>query len=108
MTIREYIKGRALLVRYLSFGWIVFPVVPILAFPERAKTSWIAWLAIGYVVMAAVRYAIAWQTKCPRCGTSLFRITMGIAGGSFVKSADACPHCGVSVDEPMDSCVNPK
>jgi len=108
MTIREYIKGRAVLVRYLSFGWIVFPMVPIFAFPERAKTSWIAWLAIGYVLMAAVRYAIAWQTKCPRCGTSLLRITMGTAGGSFVKSADACPQCGVGFDEPLESPANAK
>jgi predicted membrane channel-forming protein YqfA (hemolysin III family) len=64
MTIREYIKGRGLLIRYLSFGWILLPMVPIVIFSERAKTSWIAWLVIGYVMVAAVRYTIAWQTKC--------------------------------------------
>jgi hypothetical protein len=75
MTIRDYIKGRGRLLRVLTFGWFVLPVALIFIFPERAKTSGIMWLAVGYVVMAAIRYAIAWQTRCPRCGKSLWSVT---------------------------------
>jgi hypothetical protein len=58
MTIRDYIKGRGRLLRVLTFGWFVLPIALIFIFPEKAKTSGILWLAVGYVVMAAIRYAI--------------------------------------------------
>jgi hypothetical protein len=103
MTIREYVGRRGRLVRNLSFFWIVLPVALVFAFPVQAKTSGIAWLVVGYLAMVAVRYAIAWQTKCPRCSASLHKITMKAAGPNFGGTIDSCPHCGVSLDEPMES-----
>jgi hypothetical protein len=101
MTIREYIKGRGRLLRVLTFGWIVLPLVPIFIFPGL-KTSWVAWLAFGYVAMVVIRYAIAWQTKCPRCRSSLWRVTMRAAAPIGTIITYSCPHCGVSLDEPMN------
>ena len=98
MTIRDYIAGRGRLVRNLSFCWFLLPVALVFIFPEQAKTSGITWLAAGYIAMVAVRYAIAWQTKCPRCGRSLLKITMQAARPRFVRALDSCPHCGVSLE----------
>jgi ribosomal protein S27AE len=102
MTIRDYIKSRGRLLRVLTFGWFVLPVALIFIFPERAKTSGIMWLAVGYVVMAAIRYAIAWQTRCPRCGKSLWSVTMRATSPLSKIITCSCPKCGVSLDESMD------
>jgi ribosomal protein S27AE len=102
MTIRDYIKSRGRLLRVLTFGWFVLPVALIFIFPERAKTSGIMWLAVGYVVMAAIRYAIAWQTSCPRCGKSLWSVTMRATSPLSKIITCSCPKCGVTLDESMD------
>jgi hypothetical protein len=101
MTIRDYVKGRGRLLQVLTFGWFVLPVALIFIFPERAKTSGILWLSVGYAAMAAIRYAIAWQTRCPRCGGSLWRVTMRAASPFGKIITYSCPKCGVSLDEPM-------
>jgi predicted RNA-binding Zn-ribbon protein involved in translation (DUF1610 family) len=103
MTIREYIQGRARLLRVLTFGWFVLPVALIFMFPHRAKTSAILWLAVGYVAMVAIRYAIAWQTRCPRCGKSLWSVTTRATPPFSKIITYSCPKCGVSLDEPMQS-----
>jgi ribosomal protein S27AE len=35
--------------------------------------------------------------RCPRCGGVLLRPIFG----KVTSTPDICPHCGVSVDEPM-------
>lgn len=100
MTIREYIKGRVRLLRIIRFGWFVIPVALILIFPKWAKASGYTWIIFAYVAMVAVFYAVAWQTKCPRCSKSLREFTTRAMTPRFGFS-DSCPHCGVSLDEPM-------
>jgi hypothetical protein len=60
------------------------------------------------VVMAVVVLAAVWslfQIPCPRCRKSLglvgFKVANSSGRGRTIPVQ--CPHCGVSVDEPMQS-----
>jgi hypothetical protein len=100
MTIREYIQSRVRLLRIIRLGWAVVPITVILIFPKWAKTFAVYLIAFAYLAMIAASSVVASQTKCPRCNGSLREFTSKWLNPRFGFS-DSCPHCGVSIDEPM-------
>jgi len=62
-------------------------------------------LALGIgaaaLLIACVMSAVLLRTKCPRCGFSLRKV-ISRGGSPTLPKLDACPHCGVSLDEPME------
>ena len=98
MTIREYMERRATLGRLALMLWVLVAIVVGLVFyPRLIGLFGTGVLVIGILPMIALLAVIERSTKCPRCKGRL-------AGGKFER----CPHCGVSMDEPMGSPSNTK
>jgi ribosomal protein S27AE len=51
------------------------------------------------VVMIAIGPLMRLLTKCPRCGGVLLHPIFR----RVTPTPDNCPHCGISLDEPMNS-----
>jgi hypothetical protein len=108
MTIREYIKGRGRVVRKFSLVWIV--TATILGFAWRAimkhadSRNWWVFMAITLVVVTT---AIELGTKCPRCKRTLWKL---VYESAWRTTGDihgrVCPHCKVSLDEPINNPTN--
>jgi hypothetical protein len=106
MTIREYAQGRGKLLRIFSASWV--GVVLILAFavrPYLTLEDLRAWICAAMIPIFAVPMAIGWMTKCPRCNGRLSTVVYSVVRGYGVP--DSCPHCGVSLDEPMENPADP-
>jgi hypothetical protein len=108
MTIREYIKSRGRVVRKFSLVWIVTATILGFAFSSLVEhtdsRNWWVFMAITLVVVTTV---IERRTKCPRCKRTLSKLVYESAWRTTGDIHDrACPHCKVSLDEPMDSPAN--
>jgi hypothetical protein len=91
MTIREYLERRETLGRLALVLWVlVVLVVGLVFYPSLIGLFGTGALVIGILPMAVVLAAMERSTKCPRCKGKL-------AVGKFER----CPHCGVSLDEPI-------
>ena len=107
MTIREYIEGRAMLIRIFGCIWIVGAlIVMIVVFPSISSTNTVPMLGGGLVLGLIICSGIAALTECPRCGVSLGDMTYTAAKPFTDDMPDCCPKCGVSLDEPMESPAN--
>jgi hypothetical protein len=103
MTIREYCAHRSRLARKIAIlvgvswmlGWSAFQVL--------AKMTINSWYVAGTaaLLIACVMNVVLQRTKCPRCGFSLRKV-VAQAASSTLPRVDACPHCGVSLDEPTE------
>ena len=103
MRIREYVQGRGRLVRLLNLRWIVGPLALLLFIvPGLNQMSIVFGALTAFFLLLVASYAIAWQTKCPRCRDRLFTLTLRAAKPSFARTPAFCSHCGVSLDEPME------
>jgi hypothetical protein len=98
MTIREYVEKRRTLIGRVQLLWAV---VMISGSPGLIKLPLIVF-AIAFVLWMAVMVAIAplmrLLTKCPRCHGLLLQPIFR----KMIPTPETCPHCGVSVDEPMN------
>jgi hypothetical protein len=102
MTLGQYVERRMSLMRILSLLWFVVPIALIFAFPTTAQTSGTQWLLLSYGAMWAICAVIALRTVCPRCHGSLFWQTIKAARLWFGGKIEACPHCHVRFDEPIE------
>jgi hypothetical protein len=105
MTIREYIKSRGRVVRKFSLVWISTATIfgfALSSFVEHTVSrNWWVFMAITLVVVTT---AIERRTKCPRCKRTLSQLVYESAWRTTGDIHDrVCPHCKVSLDEPMDS-----
>jgi hypothetical protein len=69
-----------------------------------AKVTITDWYVVGVAVLlvAGAMITVFARTKCPRCRLSLRKV-VAQEGSPTLRKLDACPHCGVSLDEAMES-----
>jgi hypothetical protein len=107
MTIREYVEGRAMLVRIVGGIWIVgVMILIVIVFPDYGAHNTVLNLTGGMFLGTFVCLGIAALTKCPRCGATLRDMTYKAALPFTDEMPDCCPNCGVSINEPVDSTGN--
>lgn len=104
MTIREYIVRRINLGRGVVIVWMIGMVTVAGMYPSYwsgLSAGW--WFLASVTATVAVVGLIQWRTRCPRCASRFHRETFFAQRSKFWRSTyDRCPHCGVSIDEPMD------
>jgi hypothetical protein len=100
MTIREYLKKRGdrFANAYVAAVLVLF-VVSVLAPGSRLLG---VLLIVGFFAITAAFAVVVWRTPCPRCARSLGNAASA-ANNPFSKRGQYCPHCGVNVDEQMES-----
>ena len=102
MTIREYIVRRGKWVNRVTLLFVV--VVALFVFvPHRhlSQNVYRGWMLAAVVPLIALRFVIPWRTRCPRCGGGLSSLVRSTASPT-TDIDHVCPHCGVSIDEPME------
>lgn len=107
MTIREYCADRARSVRKVTIILGVIFLVSCSFYTTFAKLQINSWYIAGAALLFIFIVMNVGMTriKCPRCGTSLRRIAFNELT-PVLPQITACPHCRVSLDEPMSSTVN--
>ena len=94
MTIRQYLKRRS--DRYATLAFAFLLVVGVATgYAPRILAVRIVFAVLVGVVLAAAFWSL-FETPCPNCGKSLG--STGFWAGVGRKSAERCPHCGISVD----------
>jgi hypothetical protein len=106
LTIREYIVRRGKWVNGVTLLWFV---VTLLFFfvphPSLSTNVYRVRLLAAVVPLVTLKFAIAWRTRCPRCGGGLSALVRSTASPK-TDIDHVCPHCGVSIEEPME-CTAP-
>src|SRR5579859_6578750 len=97
MTIRDYLKRRRNQVALLVLPGVVFSVLSAIFAPDSFWLNWLSLAALFAGLVAVI--ALLYRTPCPRCQHALGSIGARAANGWAATAA--CPHCRVSLDEPM-------
>jgi hypothetical protein len=97
MTIRDFLKRRRNKVVLLVFPGIVFCVLSAVSAPDSFWLNWLSLAALFAGLVAVI--VLLYRTPCPQCERPLGSIGARAANG-WAKTAH-CPHCRVSLDEPM-------
>ena len=97
MTIRDYLRRRELLARWV--GWTC--LVLILAGTWSLASPRVGPYGLYLVASAVVAIAFLWVVqqqlvRCPRCSGSLIRLYTQISFGDVTS----CPHCSAGFEEP--------
>jgi hypothetical protein len=103
MTISDYLKRRRNNAVLLVLPGIVFCVLSAVLAPDSFWLNWLSLAALFAGLVAVI--VLLYRTPCPRCQRPLGSIGARAANG-WTKTAH-CPHCRVSLDEPMESPRNP-
>ena len=102
MTIREYIVRRG---KWANGVTLLYVVVIALFFfvphPHLSNNAYRVRLLAAVVPLVALRFAITWRTRCPRCGGGLSSLVRSTSSPK-TDIDHVCPHCGVRIDEPME------
>lgn len=91
MTIRDHVKRK--------YRWALVAVCVVAAI--AALHPGMLWVAVAFVLANGVAILALWCTKCPRCATNLGSTALLIGKPPRAGPVLQCPHCGVSLDEPM-------
>jgi hypothetical protein len=98
MTIRDHLKRRRNKAVLLVLPGIALCVVFAVFAPDSFWLNWLS-LAVLFAGLVAVIVLLN-RTPCPQCQKPLGSIAARAANG-WAKTAH-CPHCRVSLDEPMN------
>jgi rRNA maturation endonuclease Nob1 len=100
MTVRDYILRRARLGALAAMTGALAGVFLVrFAFPMAKQGERLVVSLSAIALFLAIRFSIAWMTRCPRCRLSLFRAALGLFNAD--RYLDRCPRCGLDFDEPM-------
>jgi hypothetical protein len=100
MTIREYARGQGVIIRIIILLQIVIGLITGFALgPYMERKELHFWLMVEAIPFVVLPIAISWTTKCPLCKGSL--MTVVDSWRYSRRGPDACPNCGVSLDEQM-------
>jgi hypothetical protein len=95
-TIRDVIKRRVRRLYAISLaGWVAFMITRIMG----PKSGWTP-LTIAEAAVLLVPLGIVKFVKCPKCSKPLGQIASAVAL-PWRRDPAYCPHCGVSLDDPM-------
>jgi hypothetical protein len=103
VTIREYCANRARSVRKVT---IILGVIFLVScsfyttFAKLQNNSWYIAGAAGLFIFVIMNVGTN-RIGCPRCDSSLRRAAFNELT-PVLPLITACPHCGVSLDEPMN------
>ena len=97
VTIRDYLKRRRNEAVLLVLPGIVFCVLSAVFAPDSFWLNWFSLAALFLGLVAVI--VLLHRMPCPQCQGRLGAIGARAANG-WAKSAH-CPHCRVSLDEPM-------
>jgi hypothetical protein len=102
MPIRGYLKRRRNRAVLFVLPGIVFCVLSAVFAPD---SFWLTWLSLAALFAGLVTVILLlYRTPCPQCQRPLGSIAARAANG-WAKNAQ-CPHCRVSLEEPMESPSN--
>jgi hypothetical protein len=97
MTIRDYLRRRQLLARWVGWGFLVLIPTGMWSLARPSVGPYGLYIVASAVVAVAFLWVVQQQlVRCPRCGGSLIRLYTQISFGD-VRS---CPHCHASFEEP--------
>ena len=97
-AIRDYLKRRRNNAVLFLLPGIVFCVLSAVFAPD---SFWLNWLSLAALFAGLVTVIVLlYRTPCPQCQRRLGSIGARAANG-WLKNAH-CPHCRVSLDEPME------
>jgi hypothetical protein len=102
MTIRQYITRRAW--RIVLIALVPFLVLQLVVKP-LAHWQYLPHVTLVYLFVAVVWVAVSVRRiRCPRCSQPLGAAATAVANNR--KKFNECPHCGLNLDEPLDSPAN--
>jgi hypothetical protein len=102
MTMREYVEGRGRVAFKSTFWGFLVGAFGWAAWSTFSKDVPDVKVVVGIACCVGVFSVVEFlkRTKCPRCNGSLSRLAAHSMNRGLHDGA-ACPHCGVSFDEPM-------
>jgi hypothetical protein len=99
MTIRDQLKRRRNMAVLFVLPGVVFCVLSAMLAPD---SFWLTWLSLAALFVGLVAVIVLlYRAPCPQCQLPLGSTGVRAANG-WAKTAH-CPHCRVSLDEPMES-----
>jgi hypothetical protein len=106
MTIREYVVRRARFVQGFSWFWAIALLGMAMYHPTLIRTPDKAWILAIVVAVLSIDWVVGFTTNCPRCNRSLRSLVSKVSAAWGNKTIGSCPHCGVSLDEPLENPAN--
>ncbi len=104
MTIRESITRSAW--KIVSIALVPFLMLQFVMRPLLPHWQYLPHVTLVYFLLAVVWVAVSVRRiRCPRCSQPLGSAATAVANNR--KKFNKCPHCGVGLDEPVESPANP-
>jgi hypothetical protein len=98
MTIRNYLRRRGIKLAFWMLPGIVLCVLSSVFTPD---SFWLTWFSLATWFAGVVTVIVQMnRTPCPKCRVPLGYFASRAANG-WAKHGARCPHCDVSIDEPM-------
>ena len=104
MTIREYVEKRRTLSSRIQLIWAVLVISGSIGLTRLPLIIFLIVFVFWMVVMIAIAPLMRLLTRCPRCGGMLLQPIFR----RVTPTPEKCPHCRISLDEPMNSSENSK
>ena len=97
MTIREYLKERA---AHINGKCIPMSGLALVSAVFARGNVFLAVMTVVMVCGTITTFVVFMRrTPCPRCSLPLGTVAMRWKSNSY--PAPRCPHCGISIDEPI-------
>lgn len=97
MTIREHLKAKAVRFHIYSFPLLILLWGLLIWGKPGAVRDGL--LLVAMAAYTAIYVVLMVRTSCLRCSEPLRNVALN--WGSRRQPAPCCPHCGLSIDEPV-------